>query len=70
VNAVRVSPTFLIKKAMSYPNPPIIQSTGCCDPFNPEPWQDKEITWKDKIFVKDHVTNFLHIPFNMGKKIN
>ena len=43
--------------------------TGCCSRFNPEPWQDKEITWKDKIFVKDHVTSFLHIPINMGKKI-
>jgi len=28
-----------------------------------------EITWKNKIFVKDHVTSFLHIPLNMGKKI-
>jgi len=43
--------------------------TGCCSRFNPEPWQDKEITWRDKIFVKDHVTSFLHIPLNMGKKI-
>ena len=46
-----------------------IQPTGCCDPFDPEPWQDKEITWKDKIFLKDHVTSFLHIPLNMGKKM-
>ena len=46
-----------------------IQSTGCCEPFNPEPWQDKEITWKDKLFVKDHVTSFLHVPVNMGAKI-
>lgn len=46
-----------------------IKPTGCCDPFNPEPWQDKEITWKDKIFVKDHVTSFLHIPLNMGQKV-
>lgn len=46
-----------------------IKSTGCCEPFNPEPWQEKEITWNDKIFVKDHVTSFLHIPLNMGKKI-
>jgi len=43
--------------------------TGCCDPFNPEQWQDKEITWKDKLFVKDHVCSFLHIPLNMGKVI-
>jgi hypothetical protein len=46
-----------------------IKSTGCCEPFNPEPWQDNEILWKDKIFVKDHVTSFLHIPLNMGKRI-
>ena len=46
-----------------------IQSTGCCEPFDPVPWQDKEITWADKIFVKDHVTSFLHIPLNMGSKI-
>jgi len=43
--------------------------TGCCEPFNPEPWQDKEITWTNKLFVKDHVTSFLHIPLNMGAKI-
>ncbi len=46
-----------------------IKSTGCCEPFNPEPWQDKKITWKDKIFVKDHVSSFFHIPLNMGKKV-
>lgn len=46
-----------------------IQPTGCCEPFNPEPWEDKETTWKDKIFVKDHVNSFLHIPLDMGKKI-
>ncbi|MDP2932850.1 MAG: hypothetical protein Q8N81_01845 [bacterium] len=46
-----------------------IKPTGCCEPFNPEPWQDKELTWHDKVFVKDHVTSFLHIPLNMGKKI-
>ncbi len=46
-----------------------IKSTGCCDPFNPEPWQDKEITWDNKMFVKDHVISFLHIPLNIGKKV-
>lgn len=46
-----------------------IKSTGCCPPFNPEPWQDKEITWQDKLFVKDHVTSFFHIPLNFGKKV-
>ena len=46
-----------------------IQPTGCCDPFNQKPWEDKEITWKEKIFVKDHITSFLHIPLNMGQKV-
>lgn len=46
-----------------------IKSTGCCEPFDPKPWQDKKIIWHDKIFVKDHVTSFLHIPLNMGNKI-
>lgn len=46
-----------------------VKSTGCCEPFNPEPWQDKEIVWQDKFFVKDHITSFLHIPLNMGRKI-
>jgi|SRR3972149_5953108 len=58
------------------PNPKInkfvsneIKPTGCCDPFNPKPWQDKKIVWKEKLFVKDHVTSFFHIPLNMGKKV-
>ena len=46
-----------------------VTSTGCCEPFNPDPWQEKEIVWKDKIFVRDHLKSFLHIPLNMGSKI-
>ena len=46
-----------------------IKPTGCCPPFNPETWQDKEVTWDKKPFVKDHVTSLLHIPVNMGQKV-
>ena len=46
-----------------------IKPTGCCEPFNPESWQGKEIIWQDKVFVKDHVTSFLHIPLNFGQKV-
>ena len=49
--------------------PQKVVSTGCCEPFDPTPWDKKEIVWKDKIFVKDHVTSFLHIPLNMGAKV-
>jgi hypothetical protein len=46
-----------------------IEKTGCCEPFDPKPWDEKEINWSNKIFVKDHITSFLHIPINMGQKI-
>ena len=41
--------------------------TGCCPRFNPEPWDKKEVTFQDKLFAKDHVRRFLHIPLNFGK---
>jgi hypothetical protein len=46
-----------------------VQSTGCCPPFDPRPWQDQEIKWLDKPFLKDHVTCLFHVPLNMGRKI-
>ncbi|MDD5145490.1 MAG: hypothetical protein PHF44_01420 [Candidatus Pacebacteria bacterium] len=46
-----------------------IKKTGCCEPFDPEPWQEKEIIWKDKIFIKDRVKSFFHIPLDFGKKV-
>jgi len=41
--------------------------TGCCPRFDPEPWDGKEVTFQDKLFVKDHVRSFFHIPLNFGK---
>jgi len=46
-----------------------IKETGCCPIFDPEPWDEKEVTWQDKLFTKDHVTSFLHIPLNFGKVV-
>lgn len=43
--------------------------TGCCKKFNPQPWNEKEITWKDKLFLKDHVISLFHIPINFGKVV-
>lgn len=39
---------------------------NCCPPFNPEPWDQKEFTWENKLFVKDRVLSFLHIPLNFN----
>ena len=41
--------------------------TGCCPRFDPGPWDEKEITWRDKLFVKDRVKSLFHIPLNFGK---
>lgn len=38
----------------------------CCPKFDPEPWHEKEISWDKKLFVKDRVKCFLHIPLNFG----
>jgi len=46
-----------------------MKSTGCCEPFNPEPWQENEVTWNSKMFVKERVTSFLHVPLNFGGKV-
>jgi hypothetical protein len=41
--------------------------TGCCPKFNPKPWDEKEIIWKDKLFLKDHVRSIFHIPLNFDR---
>jgi hypothetical protein len=38
----------------------------CCPEFNPDLWQDKEIAWGGRLFVKDRVCSILHIPLNYG----
>ena len=41
--------------------------TGCCPRFNTEPWDEKEVKWQEKLFLKDRVRSFLHIPLNFGR---
>ena len=41
--------------------------TGCCPRFNTEPWDEKEINWQEKFFLKDRVKSFFHIPLNFGR---
>lgn len=44
-----------------------LSETGCCPGFDPVPWNEKELTWKDKLFLKDHVRSFFHIPLGFDK---
>ncbi len=39
---------------------------NCCPEFNTEPWDEKEIVWQDKKFIKDRVRSLFHIPLNFG----
>ena len=43
--------------------------TGCCPKFNPKPWEEENVTFDKKLFVKAKTMNFLHIPLNMGSVI-
>ena len=41
-------------------------TTECCPPFDTEPWDEKELHWENRRFVKDRVRSFFHIPLNFG----
>lgn len=43
--------------------------TGCCKRFDPTPWEDKEVVFKEKLFLKDSVRSFFHIPLNFGQVV-
>jgi hypothetical protein len=41
----------------------------CCPPFDPGPWDGKELRWEKKRFVKDQATSLLHIPLNLNSVV-
>lgn len=41
--------------------------TRCCPRFEPQPWDNQELHFKDKRFVKAKTRNVGHIPLNMGR---
>lgn len=38
----------------------------CCPRFDPQPWDDKVITWDGKLFLQERVRSVFHIPLNFG----
>lgn len=36
----------------------------CCPPFDPKPWDGTEHVWTDRLFVKDRIRSFFHVPLN------
>lgn len=43
-----------------------IKEVECCKPFDPAPWQEKEVTFCDKLCLKTQIKSFFHIPLNFG----
>jgi len=40
--------------------------TGCCPRFKPEEWDEQELHFEKKPFVKVETRSLFHIPINMG----
>ncbi len=47
-------------------NNPYPSETGCCPRFDPNPWNEKELLWENKLFLKDRVRCLFHVPLNFG----
>jgi len=39
----------------------------CCPPFDPGPWDEKTLQWKDKRFIRDRVVTAFFVPLNFGR---
>ncbi len=44
--------------------------TGCCARLDDAQWDERQFEWKDKLFLKDHIRSFLHMPLNYGSVIS
>lgn len=44
-----------------------VSDTGCCKKFDPSLWDAKETTFENKLFLKDRVASFFHMPLNFGQ---
>ena len=44
----------------------VIEKPECCPKFDPAPWDGKVFEWKDKKFIKDHVSTIFYMPLNFG----
>ncbi len=47
------------------------QSDECCPKFNPENWDETTLNWENKLFIKESIPAFFHIPLPtmIGKKV-
>lgn len=50
-------------------SPPTVTPTGCCPPFDPSTWDEREVDWRDRRFMKVHVHSLFHIPIDMNRQM-
>ena len=46
-----------------------MNTSECCPKFNPSHWDNKNIEWQNKRFIKDRVFTLLYMPINFGSVI-
>lgn len=44
--------------------------TNCCPRFKPEGWDQQELHFRDKLFVRTKTHSLFHVPLDMGKKFS
>lgn len=44
-----------------------VNETGCCAKFNPVGWDDRELHFEDKLFLRATTKSAMHVPLNMGR---
>ena len=47
-----------------------MKNTDCCPELDPELWDKKTHSWKNKLFLRDEVFQIIHIPLNMSSVVN
>ena len=47
------------------------QQPECCPKFDPEPWDNKQVSWENKLFIRETVPQLFHIPLpgSFGKVV-
>ena len=47
------------------------QTTDCCPKFDPTPFENQTHEWTDKLFIKDSMRTFMHMPYpgSFGKVV-
>ncbi|MFN7982546.1 MAG: hydrolase [Vicinamibacterales bacterium] len=48
------------------PYDPTDNETGCCPRFYPEPWDNQDLHFENKPFVRASTVSLFHVPLNMG----